>query len=205
MISMCISRPSTIVNRHSLPTVRSTYHIDCCHPTRVCFSISLVILYCLKKNTMIKMHLHRKNFDFCRICLLEPKSNTHLTFVHILTSAIRDLPLKQHLKDLLGIEISSNDSKPKKICEKCFIKVADLYEMKRNAAESEKAINYIISKKFKTANKKSFNNTNLKSTLTDETKLLPVKKNITNNLFYICILIVFFVFCFVYLNIFHFI
>ncbi|XP_026816058.1 uncharacterized protein LOC113555734 [Rhopalosiphum maidis] len=130
---------------------------------------------------MIQMHLRGKNFDFCRICLVNSKSNKHLTFLNIFKSAIRDLPLKQHLKDLFGIEISSTDTKPKKICNECFIKVANFYEMKRKEADSEKTLNYNVSKESKTANKKSFNNMKLKSTPTDETKLLPKYKEVTIN------------------------
>ncbi|XP_060847566.1 uncharacterized protein LOC132927126 [Rhopalosiphum padi] len=145
------------------------------------------------------MHLRSKTF--CRICLVEPKSNKHLMLLNIFKSAIRDIPLTQHLKDLLGMEISSKDIKPKTICGKCFIKVADLYEKKQNAADSKKTINYIVSKESKTANKKSFNNTKLKSTpIIDETKLLPVKNNTLNNLFYIYfVFLLFFFFLILYI------
>ncbi|XP_025196234.1 zinc finger protein 493-like [Melanaphis sacchari] len=125
---------------------------------------------------MSQIHLNNENIDLCRICLMEPESNRNIEFVNIFTSSIGDLTLRQKYEELLGIEIGSNDVKPKIICNNCYKSLSSWDKMKRKAAESETIINYIAVKKFGATNSES-NNKLLDHTQPTRPQINEIEKN----------------------------
>ncbi|XP_027845717.2 LOW QUALITY PROTEIN: zinc finger protein 271-like [Aphis gossypii] len=111
--------------------------------------------------------LHSENFDLCRICLSEPESNRHMQFLHILGTVEGNFDLKQQFEELIGIQIESNDNKPKIVCDNCYKAIFAWYEMKKKAKESEIVINYIATKRFGVNNPGTSKASNSSATLRD--------------------------------------